>query len=134
MILAMPGAPAPVSSYQPLTIGPVRTLIDLFAGCGGMTSGFVAEDFEPLLAVEFDLHAAATYAANFGEDHTIWRDIASVRSREIPKAQVVRHAKGSRTLVPRMSTIHGTSCGASTCVSFARLTRKCSSSRTSTAS
>lgn len=85
----MPGAPAPVSSYQPLTIGPVRTLIDLFAGCGGMTSGFVAEDFEPLLAVEFDLHAAATYAANFGEDHTIWRDIASVRSREIPKAQVV---------------------------------------------
>lgn len=67
----------------------VHTLIDLFAGCGGMTSGFVAEGFEPLLAVEFDLSAAATYAANFGEDHTLWRDIATVRSREIPKARVV---------------------------------------------
>lgn len=67
----------------------VPTMIDLFAGCGGMTSGFVAKKFSPVLAVEWDLFAAATYAANFGEDHTLWRDIATVKSSEIPKADVV---------------------------------------------
>jgi DNA (cytosine-5)-methyltransferase 1 len=46
----------------------VLTLVDLFAGCGGMTRGF--EDsgaFRSVFAVEFDLDAAATYTANFGE-------------------------------------------------------------------
>jgi DNA (cytosine-5)-methyltransferase 1 len=64
-------------------------MIDLFAGCGGMTSGFAAKGFKPTLAVEWDLHAAATYAANFGEDHMRWRDIAAVKARDIPKADVV---------------------------------------------
>ena len=44
------------------------TLVDLFAGCGGMTRGF--EDsgaFRSVFAVEFDRDAAATYAANFGD-------------------------------------------------------------------
>lgn len=65
------------------------TMIDLFAGCGGMSSGFRRHGFEPVLAVEFDLAAAATYAANMGADHTIWRDIAAVTAREIPRADVV---------------------------------------------
>jgi DNA (cytosine-5)-methyltransferase 1 len=44
-------------------------LMDLFAGCGGMTRGFVdTERFEPVFAVEMDEHAAATYAANFVPD------------------------------------------------------------------
>jgi DNA (cytosine-5)-methyltransferase 1 len=64
-------------------------VIDLFAGCGGMTEGFTAEGYEPLLAVEFNLHAAATYAANFGEDHTIHGDIKNVVRKQIPKADVV---------------------------------------------
>src|SRR4051794_13436939 len=42
-------------------------LIDLFAGCGGMTRGFVDTGrFEPTFAVEMDPDAAATYQANFG--------------------------------------------------------------------
>ncbi|MBL1080009.1 DNA cytosine methyltransferase [Nocardia sp. 2] len=66
------------------------TMIDLFAGCGGMTSGFVsAGGYEPVMSVEYDLAAAATYAANFGEDHTRWGDIAEVRNSEIPKADVI---------------------------------------------
>ena len=65
------------------------SLIDLFAGCGGMTSGFVNSGFTPLLAIERDLHAAATYAANYGEDHTLWRDISTVCRAEVPKADVV---------------------------------------------
>ena len=64
-------------------------MIDLFAGCGGMTCGFVAEGFTPTLAVEWDLHAAATYAANHGEGHTLWRDIGTVRASEIPKSDIV---------------------------------------------
>lgn len=64
-------------------------MIDLFAGCGGMTQGFVDEGFEPLLAVEWDRAAAATYAANFGEDHVIAGDIAQVPTAQIPEARVV---------------------------------------------
>jgi DNA (cytosine-5)-methyltransferase 1 len=44
------------------------TLIDLFAGCGGMTRGF--EDsgrFQSIFAVEADSDAAETYRLNFGE-------------------------------------------------------------------
>jgi len=54
-----------------------------------MTSGFVREGFRPVLAVEWDLAAAATYAANHGEDHTVWGDIADVADADIPRADVV---------------------------------------------
>jgi DNA (cytosine-5)-methyltransferase 1 len=65
------------------------TMVDLFAGCGGMTAGFVRQGFRPALAVEWNLHAAATYAANFGESHTVYGDIASVPDSEIPVVDVV---------------------------------------------
>jgi site-specific DNA-cytosine methylase len=40
--------------------------MDLFAGCGGMTRGFVDSGrFAPVPGVEIDESAAATYAANF---------------------------------------------------------------------
>lgn len=64
-------------------------MIDLFAGCGGMTVGFQREGFVPKLAVEWDLAAAATYAANFGEGHTFWGDISLLRDEDIPKVDVV---------------------------------------------
>lgn len=64
-------------------------VIDLFAGCGGMTSGFVREGFTPVLAVEWDLAAAATYAANHGADHTVWGDIVDLADADIPRADVV---------------------------------------------
>lgn len=64
-------------------------MIDLFAGCGGMTAGFVPHGFKPVLSVESNLHAAATYAANFGEDHTFWGDIDDALRRDVPAADVV---------------------------------------------
>lgn len=70
-------------------MGEPLTVIDLFAGCGGMTQGFVQEGFRPIRAVEHDLHAAATYAANFGEDHMYWGDIADFGDDDIPDADVV---------------------------------------------
>ncbi|GAA4232471.1 DNA (cytosine-5)-methyltransferase 1 [Streptosporangium album] len=64
-------------------------MIDLFAGCGGMTAGFVREGFVPALAVEWNLYAAATYAANFGADHVIAGDIADVTKDRIPTADLI---------------------------------------------
>lgn len=69
---------------------PPLKMIDLFAGCGGMTSGFKdAGGYDPIMAVEWDLAAAATYAANFGEEHTYWCDITEVPDTHIPKADVI---------------------------------------------
>jgi DNA (cytosine-5)-methyltransferase 1 len=68
-------------------VPPTLTLVDLFAGCGGMTRGF--EDsgaFRSVFAVEFDRDAAATYAANFG-DHVACGPIEDVAA--FPRADVV---------------------------------------------
>jgi DNA (cytosine-5)-methyltransferase 1 len=54
-----------------------------------MSIGFAEHGFRPVLAVEWDRAAAATYAANFGEDHTIAGDIALVSAKEIPRADVI---------------------------------------------
>ena len=48
------------------------TVVDLFAGCGGLTAGFLRADsngtrFRPIAAVDSDVDSAATYAANFGD-------------------------------------------------------------------
>jgi DNA (cytosine-5)-methyltransferase 1 len=54
-----------------------------------MTAGFVAKGFRPVLAVEWDLPAAATYAANFGVEHVRRIDIAALPSSEVVRADVV---------------------------------------------
>src|SRR5438309_11843203 len=63
-------------------------LMDLFAGCGGMTRGFLDTGrFDPVFAVEMDAHAAATYGENFGHDHVVAAKIEDVE--EFPNADVV---------------------------------------------
>ena len=64
------------------------TVIDLFAGCGGITEGFRQAGFEPVFAVEWDRHAAATYVENFGA-HLACADIATVDESSLPTADVV---------------------------------------------
>jgi DNA (cytosine-5)-methyltransferase 1 len=62
-------------------------LIDLFAGCGGMTRGFLDSDrFRSVFAVELDRDAAATYGENFG-DHVAVVPIEDVAT--FSPAQVV---------------------------------------------
>jgi DNA (cytosine-5)-methyltransferase 1 len=68
---------------------PKLRVIDLFAGCGGLTQGFVASGyFQPVAAVELDVQAAATYAQNFG-DHVYVGDIADWVRGSLPAADVV---------------------------------------------
>ena len=40
--------------------------MDLFAGCGGLSLGFLTAGFTPVASVEFDAWAAASHGANFG--------------------------------------------------------------------
>ena len=42
-------------------------VMDLFAGCGGITLGFVSAGFEPVASVELDPWAAASLGANFAK-------------------------------------------------------------------
>jgi len=63
-------------------------LIDLFAGCGAMTRGFVdSGHFEPIFAVESEPRAAANYGANFPQAELISKPIQQVE--EFPNADVV---------------------------------------------
>jgi len=62
------------------------TLIDLFAGAGGMTLGFRSAGFLPIFAVEIEPAAAATYKRNFGS-HVYDGPIEFVE--EFPKADVI---------------------------------------------
>jgi len=71
-------------------VSPTLRTIDLFAGCGGLSAGFASTGhYEPVAAVEFDLAAAATYAANFGEDHVHWGDINDWVNGPIPSADII---------------------------------------------
>jgi DNA (cytosine-5)-methyltransferase 1 len=63
------------------------TLMDLFAGCGGLTRGFLdSRRFRAVFAVEWDEDATATYRANFG-DHVFCGPIEQVDA--FPAADVV---------------------------------------------
>jgi DNA (cytosine-5)-methyltransferase 1 len=61
-MISLPVAPFETPTAEPTT----TTMLDLFAGAGGMTAGFKAAGFDPIFAVEIEPAAAKTYEANFG--------------------------------------------------------------------
>lgn len=64
-------------------------LVDMFAGCGGMTRGFVDAGFRPVLAVEWDVAAAASYGQNFGNGHVVAGDIVDVPEGALLSSEVL---------------------------------------------
>lgn len=58
-------------------------VIDLFAGCGGMSLGFEMAGFTPVLAVEKDAWAAETYAYNRHAVRVVRKDITEIRSPKL---------------------------------------------------
>lgn len=64
-------------------------MVDLFAGCGGLSAGLESTGaFRSVAAVELDAEAAATYSLNFG-DHVFVGDIADWLKGALPAADVV---------------------------------------------
>ncbi len=83
---------APIESkiYR-LRCGGAPRVLDLFAGCGGLSLGFQREGFEILAAIEFDPLAALSHGANFFgsakpcelEAHSKARDITKIDPDEL---------------------------------------------------
>lgn len=52
--------------------------VDLFAGCGGFSQGFRSAGFQSCIAIEIDLWAAETYAANHPGTRVMTQDIRQI--------------------------------------------------------
>lgn len=61
------------------------SVIDLFAGAGGFSSGFKDSGFNIIAAVEYDHDIAETYLANHPSTHLFVEDINKISSEEIQK-------------------------------------------------
>jgi DNA (cytosine-5)-methyltransferase 1 len=53
-------------------------VIDLFSGCGGLSTGFLEEGFEIIASVEINAVAVKTYARNFPRTHIFNQDIRDI--------------------------------------------------------
>jgi DNA (cytosine-5)-methyltransferase 1 len=58
--------------------------VDLFAGAGGMSLGAVQAGIDVRVAVDKDLHACETYAANFPDTVLLGEDVARVHGADLP--------------------------------------------------
>jgi len=82
--------------YSPSSIRSATcTVVDLFAGAGGLSEGFRQAGFVILAGADNDPDAAATYARNFTEARVITGDI---RAKTV-KAQVLQAARSADVLV-----------------------------------
>ncbi|EJB8392765.1 DNA cytosine methyltransferase [Pseudomonas aeruginosa] len=59
------------------------TAIDLFCGCGGLTTGLIEAGFSVLASIEVDPKAAATYRENYPKINLIEDDIRNVNIKKL---------------------------------------------------
>lgn len=65
------------------------TIVDLFAGIGGICLGFKQAGFEIIWANEKDAAACRTYRYNFGSDYLVEGDIRKINMNSLPQADVL---------------------------------------------
>lgn len=58
-------------------------VIDLFAGCGGMSEGFLENNYEVQMAIEIDKNIAKTYALNHPNTDLKIKDINDITEKEL---------------------------------------------------
>lgn len=58
-------------------------VIDLFCGCGGISTGFKNEGFQVLLGADINPYALRTYRRNFPDARTIESDLSTVDPRAL---------------------------------------------------
>ena len=68
---------------------PRFTFIDLFAGIGGMRSGFEQAGGRCVFTSEWNLYSQKTYQANYGGDLSLAGDIVSVPASDVPGHDVL---------------------------------------------
>lgn len=61
--------------------GAAPRYMDLFAGCGGLSLGFLSAGFRPVASVEMDSHAAESHGTNFGR----WTALGDHPSHHLPR-------------------------------------------------
>lgn len=61
----------------------VHKIIDLFAGAGGLTTGFHLAGFESLCAIELEAKALATYKRNYPNTKIVHQDIRKVNPSDL---------------------------------------------------
>jgi DNA (cytosine-5)-methyltransferase 1 len=72
--------------HLPVHGGPCPSVISLFSGCGGSSTGYGMAGYHVLAAVEWESNAVATYRLNHPETLVLHRDIASVTGSELLEA------------------------------------------------
>lgn len=65
------------------------TVGDMFAGVGGITSGFQQAGFKIEWASEFDKYACNTYRTNFPTHHLIEADVKTVQAEDVKYVDVI---------------------------------------------
>jgi DNA (cytosine-5)-methyltransferase 1 len=84
----------PLITEIPLSADDRPTIVDLFCGAGGMSLGFEAAGFSPLLGVDRDRWACQTFAANVPAK-TIVQDLQAITDfRAFFAEQGIRHVTG----------------------------------------
>ncbi len=66
-------SPSPILNYK---------FVDLFSGAGGMTQGLVAAGLHPIVSVEVNPTASATYTKNFQKCHHFCGDIQTFNPKD----------------------------------------------------